>query len=167
MALLLSVCLYASRKWHSSFLLQEIALLQQSERTASVESVTPMDLLVIGRSDFERIFLNMQDGKDPEHITFCKENIRFLEHFPMEKCREVPRECMFHYFRWTSSYFIFSQSQSSCSIETNEHISIWVINTSLSAFKCLIENISFTHIWVLCFTLKCSSNVIYFPDLSN
>lgn len=53
---------------------QDIALLHNVERTATVESHTEMSLLVIGRDDFLRIFLQRDDNGrfQPEHFTFLR-----------------------------------------------------------------------------------------------
>ena len=42
-------------------------------RTATVESATAMELLVIGKEDFIRIFMKAEDPDDePDHIKFLK-----------------------------------------------------------------------------------------------
>ena len=53
--------------------LQEVALVQHSERTATVESVTSMQLLVVSREDFMDIFFSSGgEGSEPDHISFCR-----------------------------------------------------------------------------------------------
>ncbi len=59
--LIYDVCLY-----------QEVALVQHSERTATVESVTAMQLLVVSREDFMDIFFSRANGEEPDHITFSR-----------------------------------------------------------------------------------------------
>ena len=56
-----------------AFLLQEIGLLFNTMRTATVESATSMELLVIGKEDFERIFLKSEDpDAEPDHLKFLR-----------------------------------------------------------------------------------------------
>jgi len=50
---------------------QEIALLYRLRRTASVESVSNMTLIVIRGEDFKDIFINAKNG-EPEHVTFLR-----------------------------------------------------------------------------------------------
>ena len=55
------------------YCLQEIGLLFNTLRTATVESATPMELLVIGKEDFIRIFMKADNPDDePDHIKFLR-----------------------------------------------------------------------------------------------
>ncbi|KAF6032368.1 hypothetical protein EB796_009329 [Bugula neritina] len=74
----------------------DIALLHNVERTATVESVTEMCLLVVGREDYKKIFL--QRGILQEHLNFLK-SVNSLKHWPVEKLNESRSDCIFHYFR--------------------------------------------------------------------
>ncbi|KAH3840807.1 hypothetical protein DPMN_114263 [Dreissena polymorpha] len=50
-----------------------IGLLFDTLRTATVESATPMELLVIGKEDFVRIFMKADNpDEEPDHIQFIK-----------------------------------------------------------------------------------------------
>ena len=52
---------------------QEIGLLFDTLRTATVESATPMELLVIGKEDFVRIFMKAENPEDDaDHIKFLR-----------------------------------------------------------------------------------------------
>lgn len=52
---------------------QEIGLLFNTLRTATVESATVMEVLVIGKEDFEKIFLKADNPDDePDHLTFLR-----------------------------------------------------------------------------------------------
>ncbi|KAH3840704.1 hypothetical protein DPMN_114159 [Dreissena polymorpha] len=52
---------------------QGIGLLFDTLRTATVESATPMELLVIGKEDFVRIFMKADNpDEEPDHIQFIK-----------------------------------------------------------------------------------------------
>ena len=54
-------------------LLQEIGLIFNTTRTATVESTTPMDLLVIGKEDFNAIFMKAEDhDEEAEHVKFLR-----------------------------------------------------------------------------------------------
>lgn len=78
----------------------EIALLHHSMRTASVESLTKMQLLVIDRDDFANIFMmEGQDGGEAEHISHLRTRATFLKHWPVEVLRDHKDWCLFNYFR--------------------------------------------------------------------
>lgn len=52
---------------------QEIGLLFDTLRTATVESATPMELLVIGKEDFVRIFMKAENpDEEPDHVKFLR-----------------------------------------------------------------------------------------------
>ncbi|KAK2192128.1 hypothetical protein NP493_38g06019 [Ridgeia piscesae] len=75
----------------------EIALLYRLRRTASVESVSNMTLIVIRGEDFKDIFINAKNG-EPEHVTFLR-GIKFLERWPIDTLKESPEMTLFHFFR--------------------------------------------------------------------
>lgn len=52
--------------------IQEIGLIFNTKRTATVESATSMELLVIGKEDFNRIFMNDNDEEESEHVKFLR-----------------------------------------------------------------------------------------------
>ncbi|KAJ8297712.1 hypothetical protein KUTeg_024243, partial [Tegillarca granosa] len=77
----------------------EIGLLFNTLRTATVESATPMEVLVIGKEDFNRIFMKAEDPEvEPEHVTFLRE-IPLMVHWPVDILREEPGSCLLHYFK--------------------------------------------------------------------
>ena len=53
-------------------LLQEVALVHHTERTATVETVTHMQMLVVSREDFLDIFFSPEESGEPEHVQFCR-----------------------------------------------------------------------------------------------
>ncbi|WAQ99451.1 CNBD2-like protein [Mya arenaria] len=77
----------------------EIGLLFDTLRTATVESATPMELLVIGKEDFVRIFMKAENPDDePEHIKFLKQ-IPFISSWPLEVLKLEAGACLTHYFK--------------------------------------------------------------------
>ena len=74
---------------NAHFLIQEIALLQHTLRSASVESFTQMEVLVISKEDFQRIFFNAKDGGEPDHIVFCRWVEIWSIHFIISPCAEI------------------------------------------------------------------------------
>ena len=72
-------------------------------RTCTIESLTPMDLLVIGREDFLNIFINVTEGNEPEHITFCRYIFTWQQggrrrYQCKKKGRAQEPECLFKYW---------------------------------------------------------------------
>lgn len=52
---------------------QELGLIFKAPRSATVESASPMELLVVGKVDFLKIFMhNVMPGEDPGHVAFLK-----------------------------------------------------------------------------------------------
>lgn len=76
----------------------EVALLHHSKRTASIESVSKMNLLVIARDDFLDIFYSSKEDNEPEHVKFCR-SISWMKTWPIHLMMEHPKECIFHYFK--------------------------------------------------------------------
>ncbi|XP_033116114.1 cyclic nucleotide-binding domain-containing protein 2-like [Anneissia japonica] len=77
----------------------ELALLHRSQRTATVTSQEPVELLAIGRDDFFRIFMRGQEpGEEPEHIQFLRP-LQFMKEWPIETLIEHPEMCLFHFYK--------------------------------------------------------------------
>ncbi|XP_053399136.1 uncharacterized protein LOC123556796 isoform X2 [Mercenaria mercenaria] len=77
----------------------EIGLLFDTLRTATVESATPMELLVIGKEDFVRIFMKAENPDDePEHIQYLRK-IPFMKEWPIDLLKLEPGACLTHYFK--------------------------------------------------------------------
>jgi hypothetical protein len=81
------------------YILKELAFLYNSTRTATVTSMTPMELISIGREDFIDIFMsNGKNGKESEHIQFLR-TCDFIKNWPIEKLIENPDNCLVHYYK--------------------------------------------------------------------
>ncbi|XP_052281761.1 uncharacterized protein LOC127879129 [Dreissena polymorpha] len=77
----------------------EIGLLFDTLRTATVESATPMELLVIGKEDFVRIFMKADNpDEEPDHIQFIKK-IPFMSTWPLDVLKLEAGACLTHYFK--------------------------------------------------------------------
>ncbi|XP_056011789.1 uncharacterized protein LOC125681074 isoform X4 [Ostrea edulis] len=76
----------------------EIGLIFNTKRTATVESATSMELLVIGKDDFNRIFMNDNDEEESEHVKFLRQ-VPIMQHWPMDYLRGEPGTCILHYFK--------------------------------------------------------------------
>ncbi|XP_061164367.1 uncharacterized protein LOC133173402 isoform X2 [Saccostrea echinata] len=76
----------------------EIGLIFNTKRTATVESATSMELLVIGKDDFNRIFMNDNDEEESEHVKFLRQ-VPIMQNWPIDCLREEPGTCILHYFK--------------------------------------------------------------------
>lgn len=76
----------------------EIGLIFNTKRTATVESATSMELLVIGKEDFNRIFMNDNDEEESEHVKFLRQ-VPIMQNWPMDCLRDEPGTCILHYFK--------------------------------------------------------------------
>ena len=78
----------------------EIALIHQTTRQATVESLTEMELLVITKYDFFRIFLSKPEEslEEPEYLKIMR-TLLFMHDWPLEKIDEQPGACILHFFR--------------------------------------------------------------------
>ncbi|KAL4230434.1 hypothetical protein ACF0H5_010816 [Mactra antiquata] len=77
----------------------EIGLLFDTLRTATVESTTPMELLVVGKEDFVRIFMKAENpDEEPEHVKFLRK-VPFMKTWPTEVLKLEPGACLAHYFK--------------------------------------------------------------------
>ncbi|GFN82130.1 cyclic nucleotide-binding domain-containing protein 2-like [Plakobranchus ocellatus] len=77
----------------------ELGLIFKTPRNATVESGTAMELLVVGKEDFLKIFMhNVRPGEDPDHIAFLKQQ-PVLRYWPFEVLREDPSACLINYFK--------------------------------------------------------------------
>ncbi|XP_013408854.1 uncharacterized protein LOC106172612 [Lingula anatina] len=65
----------------------EVALMHHSPRSATIESMTPMQLLVVGRTDYINLFSGESVNGEPAHIAFCR-NVEFLKKWPVEELLE-------------------------------------------------------------------------------
>jgi len=87
----------ATLKKGSSF--GETAILNNCRRTATVVSSDPVQLLVIGKEDYQRIFMGQtKTGEEPAHLKFCR-SLDFLADWPVDLLLAHPEDCLFHYFR--------------------------------------------------------------------
>ncbi|KAK3777046.1 hypothetical protein RRG08_008897 [Elysia crispata] len=77
----------------------ELGLIFKTPRNATVESGTAMELLVVGKEDFLKIFMhNVRPGEDPDHIAFLKQQ-PVLKYWPFEVLKEDPSACLINYFK--------------------------------------------------------------------
>eukprot|EP00105_Crassostrea_gigas_P004854 XP_011418200.1 PREDICTED: uncharacterized protein LOC105321563 isoform X3 [Crassostrea gigas] len=76
----------------------EIGLIFNTKRTATVESATSMELLVIGKEDFNRIFMNDNDEEESEHVKFLRQ-VPIMQNWPIDCLRDEPGTCILHYFK--------------------------------------------------------------------
>lgn len=87
----------ATLKRGSSF--GETAILNNCRRTATVVSNDPVQLLVVGKEDYKRIFMGQtKTGEEPAHLKFCR-SLDFLADWPVDLLVAHPENCLFHYFR--------------------------------------------------------------------
>ena len=75
-----------------------MAFLYNSTRTATVSSLTDMEIISIGREDFFDIFMSNR-GEDPAHIKFLRK-LPFVKNWPVDKLLENPQNCLFHYYKY-------------------------------------------------------------------
>ncbi|ESP00016.1 hypothetical protein LOTGIDRAFT_230973 [Lottia gigantea] len=77
----------------------EVGLIFNSKRTATVETATEMEMLVIEKSDFYQIFMNMDNPEgEPSHISFLRQQ-PLMKYWPIDILREEPSACFLHYFK--------------------------------------------------------------------
>ncbi|XP_041357448.1 cyclic nucleotide-binding domain-containing protein 2-like [Gigantopelta aegis] len=77
----------------------ELGLVFNTVRTATVESVTPMELLVIRREDFLTIFMNADNpDEEADHIRFLRQ-IPLFKSFPIDALKKEPGMCLLNYFK--------------------------------------------------------------------
>ncbi|XP_067661263.1 cyclic nucleotide-binding domain-containing protein 2-like isoform X2 [Haliotis asinina] len=77
----------------------EVSLIFDSPRTATVESATSMELLVISKTDFLTIFMNADDpNEEADHIKFLRQ-IPVMKHWPIGMLKTEPGTCLLHYFK--------------------------------------------------------------------
>ncbi|XP_071087046.1 uncharacterized protein [Haliotis cracherodii] len=77
----------------------EVSLIFDSPRTATVESASFMELLVISKTDFLTIFMNADDPEEEaDHIKFLRQ-IPVLKHWPIGMLKTEPGTCLLHYFK--------------------------------------------------------------------
>lgn len=87
----------ATLKKGSSF--GDTAILKNCRRTATVVSRDPVQLLVIGKEDYQRIFMGQtKSGEEPAHLKFCR-GLEFLADWPVDLLLAHPENCLFQYFR--------------------------------------------------------------------
>lgn len=75
----------------------ELAFLYNSTRTATITSLTNMELISIGRQDFYDIFMSNK-GEEPEHIRFLR-TCSFVKDWPVKVLLQNPTSCLFHYYK--------------------------------------------------------------------
>ncbi|CAF0766549.1 unnamed protein product [Brachionus calyciflorus] len=100
----------------------ELAFLYSTTRTATVTSLTDMELLSIGREDFYDIFMSNR-GQEPEHIQFLRK-CEFTKHWPIQILLQNPTSCVFHYYKRnqvivsdsTKSEYIFIIKSGTCQV---------------------------------------------------
>ncbi|KAK3607722.1 hypothetical protein CHS0354_016749 [Potamilus streckersoni] len=77
----------------------EVGLIFNTKRTATVESATPMEVLVIGKEDFIRIFMDSEHpDKEAEHIGFLRQ-VPLFQNWPIESIKEEPGSCLINYYK--------------------------------------------------------------------
>lgn len=77
----------------------DTAILKHCHRTATVVSRDPVQLLVIGKEDYRRIFMGQtKTGEEPAHLKFCR-SLDFLADWPVDLLLAHPENCLFQYFR--------------------------------------------------------------------
>ncbi|XP_033742463.1 uncharacterized protein LOC117328939 isoform X2 [Pecten maximus] len=77
----------------------EIGLIFNTLRTATVESASSMELLVIGKEDFNRIFMKAENpDEEAEHVQFLRQ-VPLMQTWPIEKLENEPGACLLHFFK--------------------------------------------------------------------
>lgn len=82
---------------------KELAFLYNTTRTATVTSLTNMELISIGREDFYDIFMAKR-GEEPEHIRFLR-GCEFTDYWPLHVLLQNPQYCLFHYYKYENQTF--------------------------------------------------------------
>ncbi len=72
-----------------------------STRTATVTSLSKIELITIGREDFFEIFMANR-GDEPEHIRFLR-GCEFIKYWPIKALIDSPSSCLFHYYKYGES----------------------------------------------------------------
>jgi hypothetical protein len=73
--------------------------MHQSARNATVRCESDVVVLTIDRDDFIDIFMHVEYGKEPEHISYIR-RIDILSQWPISKLpHNNPRICLLTYFR--------------------------------------------------------------------
>ena len=73
--------------------------MHQSPRNATITCNTDVSVLTIDRDDFIDIFMHIEKGKEPEHISYLRE-IELLNEWDIDKLPyNNPRICLLTYFR--------------------------------------------------------------------
>jgi hypothetical protein len=74
--------------------------MQGSFRTATVICHTDVTMLSIGRDEFVDIFMHIESGKEPEHVSFLKQ-IDLFSDWPVHLLpHNNPSICLLTYFRY-------------------------------------------------------------------
>ena len=82
------------------FFKQELAIIHSASRNATVTCHTDVSVLYIDRDDFMDIFMHIETGKEPDHISFLRE-IELFNDWPIERLPyNDPRICFLTYFRY-------------------------------------------------------------------
>lgn len=77
---------------------KELAFIYSTTRTATVSSLSDMELISIGREDFFDIFMTNNKGEEPEHIKYLRA-CSFIKYWPIEKLIDYPQHCHYHYYK--------------------------------------------------------------------
>ena len=81
------------------YLTQELAIMHQSPRNATVTCYTDVTVMTIDRDDFIDIFMHIEQGREPEHISYLRE-VDFLSDWDIDKLPyNNPKICLLTYFR--------------------------------------------------------------------
>lgn len=73
--------------------------MHQSARNATVTCHTDVSVLTIERDDFIDIFMHVEHGKEPEHISYLRQ-CEQLDGWPISKLPyDNPKVCLLTYFR--------------------------------------------------------------------
>ncbi len=79
--------------------IKELAIMHQSARNATVRCESDVMVLTIDRDNFIDLFMHIEKGKEPEHISYLRE-IDVFNHWPIDKLPyDNPRICLLTYFR--------------------------------------------------------------------
>ncbi|KAH9523209.1 hypothetical protein Btru_066107 [Bulinus truncatus] len=77
----------------------ELALMHKSRRSATVTCKDDVELLAVGREDFIDIFMHVERGVEPEHVTFLR-SLPILQDWPLEVLPfDNPQILLFTYVR--------------------------------------------------------------------
>ncbi|KAK6172581.1 hypothetical protein SNE40_016208 [Patella caerulea] len=77
----------------------EVGLIFNNNRTATVESASEMEMLVVGKADFYQIFMNTDDPEqESSHIIYLRQQ-PLLKYWPIDVLKKEPGSCLLHYFK--------------------------------------------------------------------